>query len=68
MGNQTPENLKTDQSLLDRLERAASSKQTAQEKLEQRVSFIFGSLDSKSEITRDKIRQLLKEQQGEGVK
>jgi hypothetical protein len=68
MGNQAPQDLKTDQSLLDRLKQAASSKQTTQEKLEQRVSFIFGSLDSKSEVTREKIRQLLIEQQGETAK
>jgi hypothetical protein len=56
--------LKTDQNLLDTVARAASRRMSVGEVLEQRVSFVYGSMDDKSNVTRDQVRQLIIEQQG----
>lgn len=55
--------LKTDRTLLDAIERAKSQKMTAAEALEQRVSFIFSSMDDKSAVTREHIRAVLEERE-----
>lgn len=57
-------NLKTDSSLLKALKKASSEKPDAKELLEQRVSFIFGSLDEDSPMTHEQIKQILDEQEG----
>jgi molecular chaperone DnaK (HSP70) len=56
--------LKTKESTLAALEEAASRRLTAAEIQKQRISFIMGSLDAKSPITREKVEKLLAEQRG----
>ena len=63
MGNNVAE-LKTSAELLEALEKAASRKLTAAEMLEQRVSFVFGSMDSDSNVTHQHIKQVIAEQEG----
>ena len=63
MGNEAL-NLKTDDSLLSALRNAATKKQTANEIQEQRISFVFGSLDSDSDVTKEQIRQIISAEKG----
>lgn len=56
--------LKTNPDLLCALKGAAQQKQTADESLEQRVSFVYGSLGSKNGVTREQVRMLILEQEG----
>lgn len=49
--------LKTDKSVLRRLERGKAP--SPAEVKEQRVSFVYGSLDSKSTMTREQVRKLV---------
>jgi hypothetical protein len=56
--------LKTNQQLLDALQQASKSKQTTREILEQRVSFVLGSMDPDREVTRAEIRRALIAQEG----
>ena len=55
---------KTPQTLLDALQHAASRKMTAEEIFEQQVSFVYGSLDDKSGVSRDQVLQVLMEHEG----
>lgn len=57
-------NLKTDKSLLDALGKAASHKLTAAEILEQRVSFVYSSVEREGNVTRQHIKQAIQEQEG----
>lgn len=66
MGNEAIQ-LKTNSALLEALKKAASKKPTAKEVSEQRVSFVFGSLDSKSSVTKEKIRQVIADQEGQAA-
>ncbi len=63
MGNEVL-NLRTKPELLDALQRSLGRKPTAKDIQEQRVSFVYGSLSSKSNVTRDQVRKLLVEQDG----
>jgi len=56
--------LKTNPKLLSSLKDAASKKQTVDEIREQKVSFVYGSLSSKSAVTREQVRQLLVDREG----
>jgi hypothetical protein len=56
--------LKTDKQLLDALQQASKAKQTVGEILEQRVSFVLGSMDPDREVTRAEIRRALVAQEG----
>ena len=56
--------LKTSPNLLQALRKAGSRPMSAKDLLEQRISFVYGSIDSKSGVTRDRIRQLILEQGG----
>ncbi len=57
--------LKTDPSLLERIRRAAERQLTTSELVEQRVSFVFGSMGGdKSGMTKDRVRQVILEQGG----
>ena len=58
--------LKTNATLLAALGNASSKKQTADEIRAQRVSFILGSMDEKSGVTKSRIQKVLEEQQGIG--
>lgn len=51
------ERLKTNETLLRELRGA--KKPTPEQLKEQRVSFVYGSLDSKSPITREQVRRAL---------
>lgn len=57
--------LKTNEKLLAQITSQASKKQSADEIRNQRVSFIFGTMD-KSGVTRSRIQEVLTEQQGIG--
>lgn len=54
--------LKTDAGLLRAIERSAHKKISAHELQEQRVSFVYGSMSSKNNVTKDRVRQLIREQ------
>lgn len=56
--------LKTDNSLIQALNRALTDKPSAEELLEQRVSFIYGALDADSGMTREAIKEILVQQKG----
>lgn len=56
--------LKTNSALLNALHNSLLKKPTAEEIMEQRVSFVFSSLNSGSSVTRDRVRKLLAEQEG----
>jgi hypothetical protein len=57
-------NLKTKESTLQALERASRNPPTPEEMKKQRVSFIMGSLNKDSHVTRAKIQEILAEQEG----
>ena len=59
--------LKTSNSLIKALSKASADKPSAEELLEQRVSFIYGALDADSDMTREAIKEILVQQKG-GVK
>jgi len=57
--------LKTDDKLLAAVRLASQHRLNADELLEQRVSFVFGSMSSRdSGVTKDQVRQVILEQQG----
>lgn len=62
MGNQVE--LKTNDMLLRALQDAVSKKPSQKEIMDQRVSFVFGSLDSSSNVTRERVRKIIEEQDG----
>jgi hypothetical protein len=53
----------TDRKLLDAV-KAASSKRSPHELFEQKVSFVFGSIDRNS-MTKEKVREFMLQQAGE---
>jgi hypothetical protein len=57
-------NLKTEESLLRKLRRAATQVPTAEELEKQRVSFVMGSLGRKSTATRAQVEEMLAKQEG----
>ena len=62
MGNVST--LKTDAKLLDQIEAAAHHRLSASDIMEQRVSFVYGSLKEDSGVTREQVRKVLLGQQG----
>lgn len=56
--------LKTSDVLLRALQGALAKKPTPREIMNQRVSFVFGSLDAKSNVTREQVRKIIEEQEG----
>jgi len=56
--------LKTSPELLSKLKQTVERKLSAAEILEQRISFVFGSLKPGSGITRERVRQILLEHDG----
>ena len=50
--------LKTDKALLDAM-KASSPPKKASELLEQRVSFVFGSLSHKNKLTREQVQRMI---------
>jgi hypothetical protein len=59
--------LKTDQHLLDKLQQVAAHRPSPHEILEQRVSFVYGSMKPSSGVTRERVRQVILEQDGGAV-
>jgi hypothetical protein len=57
--------LKTDPVLIRRLEEAATATMSHDQLREQRISFIIGNLREDSPITREKVKRVLAEQEGE---
>ena len=51
--------LTTDESLLEALKRTASHKPTQEERQQQQVSFIYGSMKDESGITKEQVRRAL---------
>jgi hypothetical protein len=56
--------LKTDESLLETLRSAAAHEPSADELHAQRISFIMGSLKDDSTVSREKVSQVLADQEG----
>jgi hypothetical protein len=56
--------LKTDERLLNSIKLAAQRALTPEELSEQRVSFVYGSLGPRSEMTKDGVRQEILRQGG----
>lgn len=54
--------LQTKPELLEALKKSAKTKMTPEEHREQRISFIMGSLDDKSGMTREQVSRVLAEQ------
>lgn len=56
--------LKTDADLIRRLQESASKPVSKEELARQRVSFVYGNLPSNSTITRDRVAERIKENEG----
>ena len=56
--------MKTNSGLLDAIKRVSSRHMTSRELIDQRVSFVYGSMDEKNGVTREKIRQVILSQVG----
>ena len=61
---QAIQELRSSSTLLRALENASRRHPTRDELFEQRVSFVYGSMDSKSGVTREQVRQLILNQEG----
>ncbi len=59
--------MKTNAGLLDAIKRAASLHMTPKDIIEQRISFVYGSMDTKNGITREQIRKVVLNQAGETI-
>lgn len=55
---------RTDPGLLEAI-KAAPEKRSAHEMFEQKVSYVFGSIDRHSTITKEQVRELILQQAGE---
>lgn len=51
--------VKTDEKLLKRLEEAAKRKMTKEEKMKQRISFIYAGMSHDSSISKQRIEEIL---------
>lgn len=56
--------IKTSEELFNLIEKAKAHKPTEEEIRQQRISFIFGSLGKSNAITRDRIQNVLDQQEG----
>jgi hypothetical protein len=56
--------MKTNANLKDAIRRVSSRKLSSQEVVEQRVSFVFGSMDAKNGVTKEHVRQVILNQSG----
>ena len=57
-------NLKTSSELLRKIKEAANKPMTSAEIKEQRVSFIVGSIDPDNGVSRERVKEILAEQEG----
>jgi hypothetical protein len=51
--------VKTDHRMLQALQRAAGVRLSADELLAQRVSFVYGSMDKNSNVTKERVREVI---------
>lgn len=51
--------VKTDKRLVHCLHRAAGARQTADQVMAQRVSFVYGSMDRNSNVTKEHVRDVI---------
>ena len=58
------ETVKGDPQVLEALKKAAARQMTAEERRQQKVSFIMGTMGDDSTITREKVEKILAEQDG----
>lgn len=56
--------LKDTSEIVNALKRSVRMKQSANQQLEQRVSFVYGLLSSDSSVTREQVRQALAKDNG----
>lgn len=56
--------LKTNAGLLEVMKAMATRKLSAQEQLEQRVSYVFGLMHDSSNVTKEQVRKVILEQSG----
>lgn len=56
--------LKTDEKLLKALKDSGSRKISNRELHEQRVSYVYGSMKPNSQMTKERVKQLLEEREG----
>lgn len=56
--------MKTNANLLKAIQRVSSRKLSQEEITEQRVSFVFGSMDAKNGVTKEHVRQVILNQSG----
>lgn len=56
--------MKTNANLLEAIRRVSTRKLSHEEIIEQRVSFVFGSMDAKNGITKEHVRQVILNQSG----
>ncbi len=56
--------IKTSEHLLSALTKSASKKLTPHEMLEQRVSFVYGSISAASGVTREQVKRVIVEREG----
>jgi len=56
--------LKTRKNLVDRLKEAANYKVSEEELVKQRLSYISASIDPEKNVTKEQIREVLREQSG----
>ena len=54
-----------EEAAIERLKRVAGRSMTRQELLEQRISWVYGNLPSKSRITREEVASLVRAREGE---
>ena len=59
-----PSNLKTHESLLQKIRTASARQLSADELRKQRVSFVIGSLSSESSVTRAQVSEVLEDFEG----
>ncbi len=59
-----PSNLKTQESLLKKIQSASARQLSAEELRKQKVSFVIGSLSSESSVTRAQVREVLESFEG----
>lgn len=59
-----PSNIKTHESLLQKIRNASARQMSAEELRKQKVSFVIGSLSAESNVTRAQVREVLEDFEG----
>jgi hypothetical protein len=61
------QSLKMSPKVQSAVQRATTRRMTPEDLLEQKVSYVYGMLDSANTLTRDQVREMLLEQTGVGA-